>query len=354
MSNKPKSFKPTRMLPTKVTTPILPMGNSPLDVMRDGREFESLLRYQLENVDIIRELKKSIKEVEAIRKKPLICYFANMVAPRKTPVSIDDVDDLPFREMVATVPDHIKDIDVAIVTPGGSAQQVASFVNTLRKRFENVDFLLLDKAMSAGTIFALSGDNIIMSTNAQIGPIDPQVRNGDGYFVPAQAILTIIQDIKDRGDKLMSEGKKPDWTDLHMLSTIDKREVGNALSMSEYSIKLVEEYLAKYKFRTWLNHRSTGLDVTEDERKMRAKEIAKNLCSHSVWKTHSHGISREVAHDVCRLKIIHPETIAGLDRAMRRMWAFLYWSFENSNVNKIFASDNYSIIRSERTNVAKP
>jgi hypothetical protein len=36
----------------------------------------------------------------------------------------------------------------------------------------------------------MSGEEIIMSSNAYFGPIDPQVINKAGYFVPAQPILT--------------------------------------------------------------------------------------------------------------------------------------------------------------------
>jgi len=46
--------------------------------------------------------------------------------------------------------------------------------------------------MSAGTIFAMSGDEIVMTNSSYIGPVDPQVPNKDGVYVPAQAILTLI------------------------------------------------------------------------------------------------------------------------------------------------------------------
>ena len=113
-----------------------------LDVMIDGREFESLLNYQFVNVNLKEEIIRSIKEITDIRKKPLICYVANLVKPRKGPVSIDDSDDLPFNEMVSTINSDNKEIDIVLVTPGGLAHQVAKFVNTLRPRFEKVGNLV--------------------------------------------------------------------------------------------------------------------------------------------------------------------------------------------------------------------
>lgn len=103
-----------------------------------------------------------------------------------------------------------------------------------------------------------------------------------------------------------------------------------------------------------LNQYSDGItQVTPEERKNRASEIAKMLCDHSKWKNHGHAITREAAWDVCKLKIVHSEDIAGLDRAMRRMWALFYWVFENTPVAKIFLSENYSIMRANSQNVDK-
>lgn len=334
------------MIPHK-QHPNLPVSSTIMDKMIDGREFESLLKYKYENLNILTEIRKSIDEIQLIRKRPLICYLGNIVKPRQTPVSIDDSDDLPFNEMLSTVPIEKKELDIVLVTPGGFAHQVAKFVNTLRPRFENVSFLLLNKAMSAGTIFAMSGDEIIMTQQSQLGPIDPQVRNKNGEFIPAQSLLTLIEEIKNRGEELIKKGSQPSWTDMQILRSIDPREIGNAISSSNYSIQLVEEYLFNYKFKNWNKHSSTSNDVTLEEKRIRAKEIAKLLCNHIEWKSHGHAITRDSAWNICKLKIKHSDEIDGLNRAMKRMWALYYWIFENTTIAKIFVSDNYCIIRND-------
>lgn len=318
-----------------------------LDIMVDGREFESLLNYQYQNLDLVTELRKSINEIAIIRQRPIVCYVANVVKPRSSSISIEDSDDLPFNEMIASLPKECKKIDIVLVTPGGFAHQVAKFVNKLRPRFDEIGFILLNKAMSAGTIFIMAGDEIIMNYQSQIGPVDPQVRSNTGEFIPAQAILTLIEEFRIRGEEFLRKGQQPPWTDLQILKGIDPKEIGNAMNASNYSIQMVEEYLYNYKFKNWTLHSDGVTGVTDAEKKNRANEIAKMLCEHSKWKNHGHAITREAAWDVCKLKINHAENTAGLDRAMRRMWALFYWIFENSPLSKVFISENYCIMRND-------
>ncbi|MEN9304607.1 MAG: hypothetical protein RL264_3036 [Bacteroidota bacterium] len=329
------------------------ISSTMLDKMVDGREFESLLNYQYQNLDLICELRKSIAEIRAIRNRPVVCYVANVVKPRSSSISIEDSDDLPFNEMIASLPADCKEIDIVLVTPGGFAHQVAKFVNKLRPRFDKVGFIILNKAMSAGTIFIMSGDEIIMTNQSQIGPVDPQVRTNTGEFVPAQSILTLIEEFRIRGEENIKKGLQPPWTDLQILRGIDPKEIGNAMNASNYSIQMVEEYLFNHKFKNWTVHSDGTTAVTEQEKKSRANEIAKLLCEHSKWKNHGHAITREAAWEVCKLKIHHAENTAGLDRAMRRMWALFYWIFENSTLSKVFISENYCIMRNDSQNGQK-
>ena len=325
--------------------PIQPTVNSFLDVMVDGIEFESLCKHQYENVNISNEVRRSIKEVEDARGRRAICYFANLFSPYN---SIEEADDLPFTEMVNAIPADIREIDVLLVTPGGSGTQAANFVSTLRKRFDVVNFIVIDKAMSAGTILIMSGDDIVMSKDSKFGPIDPQIPSKEGRYVPAQSILRTIKNIQLRGVKKLNNGEQPDWTDIQILRNISATEIGSALSSSQYSIDLVKKYLRDYKFRNWMTHNSTGLAVTADERAQRAEEIATDLCDHQKWNSHSYAISRDEAQNICRLKICNAESTPGLDRAMRRLRALLCWMGHKNTYGKIFASQEYFIINNRR------
>ena len=330
-----------------------PVPVSLLDKMVDGREFQSIVGLKNVVIDFDAEIKRAISDISAIRNRRTICYIANTLnvsIAGRTSISIDNTDDGPFDEMLKTVPEDEKDIDIILVTPGGSADTVDHFVHKLRDRFEHVAFILPYMAMSAGTIFCLSGDELIMSESAYIGPIDPQVPSKNGAYVPAQSIFTLIDTIKQRGIEQMKKGLQPDWTDVALLKNIDPKEIGNAINASALSMRLVTEYLRLYKFRDWTTHQHDGSEVTPEQRDARAAEIAAALCDNSVWLSHGSRISREIAVNKCQLRIKYPEEIPGLDRAIRRFWALMMLTLENNPISKFYATGDYLIVRSVNTN----
>ena len=325
--------------------------DSLLDLMKDGNEYESIVSLLPNNADLVPELRRAIDEIENIRQRPLICYFANVVRPVPD-VSILSSDDLPFNEMVNKIDSTKIEVDVMVVTPGGSGQQVSQFVNTLRPRFGSVEFILPYMCMSAGTLWVLSGDKIWMDKRAYIGPIDPQVALSDGRVIPIQSLLVLLQEIRSEGEKFLKKGLSPPWDLIRLIDNMDARQVGDAITQSGYAIKMATEFLEKYKFKSWAVHSSSGHPVTDIEKHNRADEIARLLCSHDYWKSHAHGITRDVAQSPLRLKIDEIESVPNIERAVRRLWALLYWLFDRGVICKLFISKNYVLVR-HVINVAK-
>lgn len=335
--------KPSKLQHVKTNKTVV---KSLLDNMKDGHEYASIIDLAPQNMSIGEEIRRAIYDIEKIRHHPLILYAANIIKPSPLASnSIEYYDDLPFAEMVLSVPENEKDIDILIVTPGGLAQQVSQFVNKTHSRFDNVSFILPYMAMSAGTIWAMSGHEIWMDERAFIGPIDPQIQGKDGKYVPAQAILVLLKKIEEEGQQKIKDGQNPSWSDIQILRNMDAKEIGNAISLSQYSIDLVANYLQEYKFRDWKTHSGNDNIVTVAEKKERADSIAQKLCSHETWRTHSHGISREVAWNELQIHIDHPETIEGFNKSIRRLWALLYYIFDSQPIAKIFISDNYALFK---------
>jgi hypothetical protein len=339
-----------------VAQPLVPPQNivpSLLDRMVDGNEYGSIVSLVPKTPDIIPEIRRAIDELEQIRGRRCVLYVANQVNPDvKENTSIHAGDHLPFCEMLGQIPQEQKELDIFIATPGGSADQVNLFVEAMRPRFDKVDFIVPYKAMSAGTLWALSGDRIWMDSRAFLGPLDPQVPGADGQYVPAQALVLLLNEIQRIGQDAINRKENPPWAYVRLLDKMDQKQVGAALSSTGYVVKLASQYLDRYKFAQWVAH-GNGQPVTAAERKVRAEEAATQLASHDRWKAHGHAISRDVLWQELKIKIDHPESVTGLQRAIRRLWALVYYTFEKAPMVKVLLSKEYAFARQQFSLVVK-
>lgn len=154
-----------------------------------------------------------------------------------------------------------------------------------------------DYAYSAGTIFCMSGDEIWMDYFSVLGPIDPQVQNKEGKFVPALGYL-------DKVNELLIKAKKNELTNAEflILKDFDLAELRFYEQAKELTIDLLIKWLVHYKFKNWTHHKSTGRVVTQEDKERRAKEIAAELGNNKKWKSHGRPINIEELNEL-KLKI---------------------------------------------------
>ncbi len=191
-----------------------------------------------------------------------------------------------------------RQVVVMLDTNGGSAEVVERMVDTIRTFYDDVAFIIPDRAMSAGTIFAMSGDSIYMDYFSRLGPIDPQVIKDD-RFVPALSYLIQYERLlqKDREGKLTN-------AEYVLLSKFDLAELHQFEQARELSITLLKNWLAKYKFKNWATTETNHTSVTPELREARAKQIATVLSDNQRWHSHGRGISRATLEsDDIKLKI---------------------------------------------------
>jgi len=321
--------------------------------MRDGNEYQSIVELRPRDGNLVPELRRAIADLEEIRGRRCLCYVSNVI--KELPdTSIHPSDHLPFNEMVEQVPPDIDAVDIFLVTPGGSAEQVTLFVDALRPRFNSVEFILPYKAMSAGSLWALSGEKIWMDRRAFIGPIDPQIRSSEGRLVPAQALLTLLGEIQKAGAEALQNNQDVPWAYVRLLDRMDQHQLGHAINSTQYVIKIASNYLENYKFRNWSTHASTGQPVSDQEREQRALRVAAKICDHKQWKAHGHAINRDAVYKELNVKIDRLEDLMGFERAVRRLWALFYYVFDKSNCVKMMVSQEYSVIRNAVVLVPSP
>jgi hypothetical protein len=179
---------------------------------------------------------------------------------------------------------------VILTTDGGYIEVVQRVVETLRRHYTLVDFVIPNYAYSAGTILVMSGDAIHMDYYSRLGPIDPQVETRDGIAVPALGYL-------ERYNALIKKAVDGEITTAEVQLLIDgfnQAELYKYEHARELSITLLKEWLVAYKFKDWKTTRTRRKRVTVQMKRSRAAAIARELSKTQRWHTHGQGISMEV------------------------------------------------------------
>jgi hypothetical protein len=204
-------------------------------------------------------------------------------------------------------------------TNGGYAEVTRRISDALRHHYRIVDFLIPSHAMSAGTILAMSGDSIWMNYYSVLGPIDPQVPSQDGRrLIPALGFLIRYEELLAKAN-----AGRAGAGDLEILLNFNQGELYSFDQARALSISLLEERLAKYKFKNWKRTERRNLPVTRAMRKARAKEIADSLNDVKRWNSHGIGISMQVLRRELKLKIDDFESNKELNKEVREFHKLL-------------------------------
>lgn len=235
-------------------------------------------------------LNNSLSELELQLNSDVITYYGPIVDGNEN-TFLDIVEEL------ATDVNKKDQLAIVLTTTGGSAMAVERYVNIIRKHYNRVLFIVPDYAYSAGTIFCMSGDEIWMDYFSVLGPIDPQVKNKEGNFVPALGYL-------DKVNELIEKAKTNTLSNAEflILKDFDLAELRGYEQAKELTISLLEKWLVKYKFKNWNIHETQGTPVTFADKVSRAKEIADALGDNKKWKSHGRPINIEALEEL-KLKI---------------------------------------------------
>ena len=171
-------------------------------------------------------------------------------------------------------------------------------VQTIRKHYRTVDFVIPNYAYSAGTVFALSGDAIHMDYYSRLGPIDPQIRGEKGRMLPALGYL-------EKYNALVKKAQEGTITEaeVRILLGFDQAELYDIEQARDLSIAALEDWLVEYKFKNWNRTESQGIEVTQEMKRARAKQIGEELNNTKRWHSHGYGISIDVLTKELKLVI---------------------------------------------------
>jgi hypothetical protein len=209
-----------------------------------------------------------------------------------------------FRDFIETLKAENSNRDrltIILNTSGGSVETVEKLVGIVRHHYSEVYFVVPDYAMSAGTVFCMSGNKIFMDYSSSLGPIDPQVYNGKEY-VPALGYL-------DQVEKMIAKAQANALThaEFLILQNLDLAMLSRYEQARNLTVTLLKKWLVEHKFTDWETHRSNsdkiGQPVTLQEKEERAEEIARLLGDNKIWHSHGRNIGIYTLQNILKLQI---------------------------------------------------
>lgn len=257
-------------------------------------------------------------------------------------VSLDQEDFYNIQDTLRDI--NKKNIDFYIETPGGSGEASEEIARFLRKKFDEVNFVISGEAKSAGTILALSGDNIYMTDTGSLGPIDAQIKIGR-TVVSAHDYQEWVEEKREEAEK---NGRLNPF-DAIMISQISPGELKGVVNSLEFAKDLVSDWLEKYKFKNWTKTRTQKIDVTDEMRKNRAKEVANDFANHTEWRTHGRSLKIDDLSEKLLIERIDDDKV--LADIVYRIMTVVRLIFSSSSNYKIYYTDDSRLHKSFSTGI---
>ena len=200
------------------------------------------------------------------------CWLENKPVKNEESLTLHLGDKQGFMEAVSNISE--KELDFIITSPGGSAEAAESIMDYLRTRFDHIRAVIPIAAMSAATMMALACHDILMGTQSQLGPIDPQFT----LFTPEGPRSSPGQAIIDQFELAKEECQEPRnigaW--LPLLRSLIPGLIAQCHHSREQAVRFVSEQLAAHM----LSHDHT-----------KAKEVAEWFANFNYFKSHNRAVT---------------------------------------------------------------
>jgi Serine dehydrogenase proteinase len=160
--------------------------------------------------------------------RPVVSFFTSF----RFPVMIED-DDADMLEGVLQSLDLSNGLALCINSPGGDGLAAERIVNMCRAYSGTGEYWAITpgKAKSAGTLVCFGASRIVMGPTSELGPVDPQYREGHNVF-SAYNVVRSYEGLFRRATK--ASGNLQPY--LQQLQRYDEREIAelrSALALSQ-------------------------------------------------------------------------------------------------------------------------
>ncbi len=227
---------------------------------------------------------KYLEELSNYTHRNTIAYYSSWLnKPQADNLDINDSDMNGFMNCIHEL-DCKWGLDLILHTPGGDPSAAEIIVHYLREKFnKDIRIIVPQLAMSAGTMIACAGKEIVMGRQSSLGPIDPQF-NG----IPA---YNIRQEFEEAKEDLKAHPENAQYWAIK-LQQYPAAFMKTAIDAMKLSEDLVREWLGTCMF-----------DKQDDEA---IEFIVSTLSNHDMSKIHG----RHLTADYCKsigLKVVMME-----------------------------------------------
>jgi hypothetical protein len=251
-----------------------------------------------ENIEFQRtHVLPALEKVEAAFGYPVISYY------------LDDRASLADEQMYHLY-EHLRRtgpverLGLWLYSRGGATEIPWKVISLLREFTRRLSILVPYRALSAGTLIALGGDEIVMTAMAELGPIDPSLRHP---LLPTEEIAT------DAGKAQKKVGISISVKDLRHVLQFLEREIGKEKLTPDSAATLYTALFDKVHplaigalEQSWALSQQIGtqaLGTHMDPKKEEAEiiQIVERLSDH--YKSHQYQIGRGEARSI-GLKVV--------------------------------------------------
>lgn len=168
--------------------------------------------------------------------------FLYFLFPRDEDIEIDDLSVSKVKEAVKN--STVKKLYLVVDSPGGDAYSAVKIIRILRNKFTNIIGLVPFRAMSAATLMLLGANEIYMSEESQLGPLDlPMQHPVDGSTISSLDVVETLNQLSTT----MANNASSIYSKMRMgLENGEKIGKAKAIELAfEYSADLVKPISGK-------------------------------------------------------------------------------------------------------------
>ena len=239
------------------------------------------------------ERKELYSKIESIRNSKIIVYITGDRRNFETQIHQEVLSF--FVKHLDLISDTNK-IYLYLYTRGGNTLAAWSLINLIRQFCNQLEVIVPLKAHSAGTLICLGANNIVMTKQATLGPIDPNVNTPLNPHIPG-APENVTLPVSVEAIKGYIEFVKEEFG---VKESKDIASVINSLTEKVHPLVLGEVYRAKAQIKM-LADKLLSQQIEDDTKKTK---IINFLCSES--GSHDYTINRDEAKNNLNLSIEKP------------------------------------------------